>query len=58
MHAYSELFAEKAGMPKRQIVHDLVMLVLEKQITGDESESHIYARYEKLKESFSAVVDE
>jgi hypothetical protein len=58
MHAYSELFAEKAGMPKRQVVHDLVMLVLKKRIRGDEPESEIYARYERLRESFSAIVDE
>jgi hypothetical protein len=58
MHAYSELFAEKEGMPKRQVVHDLAMLMLEKQTTGDEPESDVYARYEKLRESFSDIAGE
>ncbi|MDR1138237.1 MAG: hypothetical protein LBK91_07920 [Synergistaceae bacterium] len=56
MHAYSELFAEKEGIPKHQVVHDLAMLVLGKRITGDESESDIYAGYEKLREAFSDII--
>jgi hypothetical protein len=58
MHAYSELFAELSGIAQPQLVHDLSMLVLEKQITGSEPEAEIYARYQSLREAFSKAATE
>jgi hypothetical protein len=58
MHAYSELFAERFGIPKHQLAHELTMLVLEKVIKGDEPEADIYARYEGLRKAFSDAIDD
>jgi hypothetical protein len=58
MHAYSELFAAMAGIGKPQLVHDLSMLLLEKQIEGNEPETEIYSRYQKLRASFNGIVED
>ncbi|MDR1944257.1 MAG: hypothetical protein LBQ19_05485 [Synergistaceae bacterium] len=52
MHAYSELFAELQGIPENQLVHELAMLALGKQIDGSEPAEQIYARYQELRAAF------
>ncbi|MDR1978822.1 MAG: hypothetical protein LBQ42_08815 [Synergistaceae bacterium] len=58
MHAYSELYAEMHGAPKHQLVHELSMLVLGKQIDGSEDVAAIYARYRELRSMFSNTIDD
>ena len=58
LHAYSSLYAEVHGTPKPQLVHELSMLLLARQIDGSETPEKVYGKYKELRALFVVAIED